>query len=374
VKFQRTMPRFTLPVASAHVMGDQPAFDLRTSAADEAVNYALTLPGPVAATGGEIDVLVDLTGVQAQWQSSDGQTTWNGWLPHLDLTAARGFTAASTEHQQAFQLTKRKGTLTVSGQLDLWCLLHPAVQPESKLDYEYPPERVTVVLKADSKLGLKLGTNLVNTGEREARITIQPKENHWLPLEVALETGGADPRLDVSWFTAKDPRPRPLPLRRVLLPWAKPYLAVAMAKSTPEIAGGNWLNGKRLFFGDQATCYKCHTIRGEGGNIGADLSNLIYRDYASVLRDITEPSTAINPEHIAYSVQLQDGEVETGVLLSNNDREIVLGQVNGKNLSLPKAKVANMKASAISLMPEGLLKNLTEQQQRDLLTFMLTIQ
>jgi putative heme-binding domain-containing protein len=373
VKYQRTMPRFELPVTSAHVTGDQQAFAISTGSADEAVNYAVMLPGPVAATGGEIDVLTDMTGVQARWDSSDQQTTWSVWLPHFDLTAARSFTAASAEHQQAFQLAQRKGTLTLSGQLDLWSSLHPAVQPESKLDYEYPPERVTVVLKSNSKLRLNLGTNVVNTGEREARITIQPKENHWLPLEVMLETGGGEPRLDVSWFTAEDSRPRPFPLRRVLLPWAKPYIAVAQVNSMPEIDGGNWLNGKRLFFSDQATCYKCHQIRGEGGSIGPNLSNLIFRDYASVLKDINEPGAAINPDHIAYNLQLTDGEVETGVLIKNDSGEVVLGQATGQSLTVPRAKVASLKPSPISLMPENLLKQLSVQEQKDLMTFLLNV-
>ncbi len=132
-------------------------------------------------------------------------------------------------------------------------------------------------------------------------------------------------------------------------------------------------SGKR-FFSEQASCFKCHSIRGEGGTIGADLSNLIYRDYASVLKDINEPSAAINPDHIAYNVQLVDGEGETGVLLKNGADEIVLGQATGKSVNIPKSKVASMKASAISLMPKGLLKGLTEQQQKDLMKFLLTVQ
>ncbi len=149
---------------------------------------------------------------------------------------------------------------------------------------------------------------------------------------------------------------------------------MAVVSHTPEIESASWQHGKEIFFGEQAGCYKCHTIRGEGGKIGADLSNLIYRDYASVFKDITEPSAAINPDHIAYNVQLTDGEVETGVLLENSQEEIVLGQVTSKSLKIPRAKVANMKASAISLMPEGLLKGLAEQQQHDLLRFLLTVQ
>jgi putative heme-binding domain-containing protein len=72
-------------------------------------------------------------------------------------------------------------------------------------------------------------------------------------------------------------------------------------------------------------------------------------------------------------VELKDGNVETGVMIKNNRDEVVLGQVTGKNLTIPKEKVAGMKASAVSLMPEGLLKALDAQQQKDLMTFLLTI-
>jgi len=373
VKNQRTMPRFELPVGSLQTKDNQ-SIILQTSRHTEAVNYAVTLAGAIAGSSSDIDLMAGLNGVEAVWNPSPGAGSASAWLPHLDLLAARGLTSGSSEHDRFFKYLDRRGTLTLRGQLDLFSMLHPAVQPESKLDYVYPDETVTVVLRSNSKLDLKVGTNVVSTGSNKARITIQPGEHRWLPLEVTLSTGGDRAQLDVSWFTAEDPKPRPLPIRRVLLPWAQPYLAVAAASHTPELESGRWHRGRELFFGDQATCYKCHTIRGEGGNIGADLSNLIYRDYASVLRDITEPSAAINPEHIAYNVQLQDGEIETGVLLSNNDSEIVLGQVTGKSLRLPKAKVAGMRASAVSLMPEGLLKGLSEQQQKDLLTFLLTIQ
>jgi len=59
----------------------------------------------------------------------------SGWLPHLDLTAAGSFTAASGEHAHLFQLLNKQGTLTMRAQLDLWNMLRPATQPGSKLDF-----------------------------------------------------------------------------------------------------------------------------------------------------------------------------------------------------------------------------------------------
>ena len=67
-----------------------------------------------------------------------------------------------------------------------------------------------------------------------------------------------------------------------------------------------------MFYGEQAQCGKCHSVQGRGGWIGPDLSNLVHRDYTSVLRDITLPSFAINPDHGAFNVVLDDGRLLTG--------------------------------------------------------------
>jgi putative heme-binding domain-containing protein len=142
-------------------------------------------------------------------------------------------------------------------------------------------------------------------------------------------------------------------------------------RQIPEIAGGNWQRGKKIFYSEQPGCFKCHQVAGEGGKIGPDLSNLIYRDYASVLKDIVEPSAAINPDHLAYNVELTDGGVETGVILSDSPEKLVLGQVTGRSIEIDRTKIVRAKPSAVSLMPEGLLKGFSAQQQRDLLTFLL---
>ncbi|MEY2427614.1 MAG: hypothetical protein QOJ40_499, partial [Verrucomicrobiota bacterium] len=379
VKNQRTMPRFELPVLSVSMDPDKRSLVLQTSPRTEAVNYAITLPerrrvmkGNELPQESATDLLTDLTGVEASWRDSPEKSKWMGWLPHLDLKAARGFSSASEEHQRLFKLLRKPGTLRLRAQLDLWQMLRAATQPDSKLEFEYPPESVTVVLKAGSKLDLQTSAKFTRVSSGEARVMVEPEKDHWLPLDITLTTGQYESSLEVSWFTSEDPRPRALPLRRILLPWARPNVAIALARQIPEIASGDWQRGKKIFFSEQAACSKCHQVGGEGGKIGPDLSNLLFRDYASVVRDIIEPSAAINPDHIAYNVELKDGLTETGVLLHNNDDQVVLGQVTGKEITIPKTNVLSMKPSAVSLMPEGLLKALDTQQQRDLMTFLLT--
>lgn len=371
VERQLLAPRYKLPVLSAGIASGGWAVTLRTVPCADAVPYAITLPSSMQ----DIDVLADLTGVEAEWRDAHGKTRWSGWLPHPDLSVARAFTSASEEHRRLFDLLETRGTLLLRGQLDLWSMLHPAIQPGEKLSFTYPPEVVTVTLRSAGKMKVKTGGPVKRTGSGECQITVTPQEGQWTPLDIILDTGRAHPNLEVSWFTAEDPRPRSLPLRRILLPWARPATdepLPAMERLIPEISGGNWQVGRKLFFSEQPGCFKCHQAGGEGGKIGPDLSNLIYRDYASVLKDIVEPSAAINPDHLAYNVELADGGLETGVIVSETADEITLGQVTGKSLEISRKRIAQVKPSAVSLMPEGLLKGLSAQQQRDLLTFLLT--
>ena len=80
-----------------------------------------------------------------------------------------------------------------------------------------------------------------------------------------------------------------------------------MPEVEAQIAGGDYERGRELFFGERLKCSTCHRIRGEGAIVGPDLSNLAHRDAATVLRDIQDPSVAINPDYVAYNVATRDG-------------------------------------------------------------------
>ncbi|HVV00333.1 MAG TPA: ThuA domain-containing protein, partial [Verrucomicrobiae bacterium] len=134
---------------------------------------------------------------------------------------------------------------------------------------------------------------------------------------------------------------------------------------------GDFERGRALFFGEQLKCYTCHRIRGEGGTVGPDLSNLVAKDPASVLRDIKEPSASINPDYVAYHVSLKDGSDMTGFVRSQNEHLLGIVGTDGKTKLVPRNQVEQLVPSSVSLMPEGLLTALKRAQVRDLLTFLL---
>src|SRR5262249_3172810 len=144
------------------------------------------------------------------------------------------------------------------------------------------------------------------------------------------------PALKVAYITNEDSRPRPLPLQRFLMPWAPTSTAKTgdvVQQIPPDLKGGDWSRGKQIFFSEEASCSRCHMVGGQGGKIGPDLSNLIHRDYDSVLRDIRQPSAAINPDYITHLVELKNGKLLTGVLRTV-DGKLVVGDQQGKEYPL----------------------------------------
>lgn len=375
VHTQRTTPRFDLPVHSAQVTADRRTLILATAPQRAAHTYALRLPGlgrpgKANAPAGELpqhpDIDLDYTlgGVQATWEPTGGGSAWSGWLPHLDLAVARALTEGSAVHEQLWQALAQPGTLTLRTHLHLADMLRPPVQPGSRLDHEWPAETVTLSFTTT-------GTLVVN-GEPRKQLVVTPRPNVPEPVEIRLTATQGSPTLHVAFHTAEDARPRALPLRRFLLPWAQTTWdeAAPVARRIPELEGGSWARGRKLFFGDEAGCSRCHRIHGQGGITGPDLSNLLLRDHASVLRDIAEPSFAINPDYISHLVALKDGRVLTGPVRTEEGR-LRIGDEKGQAVVVPRDLVEEMHPSTRSIMPEGLVKLLGPDRLRDLMTFLL---
>ena len=382
---QLATPRFELPILSAQISTDSRSLLLATAPHPEAVSYALTLPAPMQPAGqppamlpqvAEIDLGYDLSGVDVQWKPELGQGGWSGWLPHPNLAVSREFTAGSADHDRLWKSISTPGRITLRSRLNLWQLLRPAVQPGSTPGYQLPEEDVTLTVTASGPLSVSSTAECTNLGadrdgKYRTKLRVKPREREWLPLEISMPTGAA-PFLDVTWETAEDDRPRALPLRRVLLPWATVDQTTELAqREIPELKGGDWGRGRDLFYGAEAKCATCHKVGGRGGEIGPDLSNLIHRDYASVYRDIHTPSVAINPDYIAHSVALKDGRVLQGTLRTEGER-LIVGDTEGKQVAVARADVEAMSASSVSIMPEGLDVSIGPEKLRDLLTFLLT--
>ena len=383
---QARTPRFELPVLGLGVTADRRELILATPPQSLAVGGAITLPGmgrPAASPGGElaqvpeVDLAYDLSGVMADWTAADGHTAWSGWLPHVDLAVARTFTAASATHEGLWGVCRQPGKLHLAGALRLAQMLRPAVQPGSKIDYELPAEQVTVTFTAAVDLQVQgpagpLETKRDGAGRRSAEFTVVPTADALVPFDVVLTTGPGADELTITYHTQEDGRERAIPAHRLLPAWARlnPDTAPAV-RELPELAGGSWARGRRVFLSAEAGCAKCHALHGAGGSVGPNLSNLSQRDYASVLRDIAQPSFSINPDYITQVVALADGRVLQGVVRTVGNR-VQIADSAGQLATVDRSEIDTMTASAMSIMPQGLPQLLGPEKLGDLLTFLLT--
>jgi putative heme-binding domain-containing protein len=388
VAAQLAQPRMTLRTQGVSLAPDRRSLFIQTDQQLEPVSYAVTLPGlgrpdrpnparkelPQAA---EIDLAFDLCGCAVQWSSASGADSWSGWLPSPDLAVSRALTARSSEHNALWQRLEQPGTLLIRTQLRLTDLLRPAVQPGSEIDDRLPPEKATIHFRARGKLSVTSTAgdcqpSAAPGGLRQLALRVATTAAH-VPVVITLETGpGA--LLEMDYKTDEDSRLRALSLSRIFVPWAslETNSRLEQGRAVPlALEGGDLKRGREIFHSDSAQCSKCHAVRGAGGKIGPDLSNLVERDYDSVLRDIVQPSVAINPDYVTYSVALADGRVFSGTVRTEG-KWLHIGNEKGEESVVERADVEQMKPQAISIMPEGLPKVLGPERMRDLLTFLLT--
>ena len=393
VQRQMSTPRFDHNVTGVQVSPDRRTLLIDTGRHIAEQHYAVTLRGFAKEHGAiagdaktlpqipDTDLHYSLHGVTARLESAS-QESFETWLPHIDLNVARELTQGSAAHDAFHTRLQRATSLTLQTLVDVKQMLQPAVQPGSALDHEYPPEKVTVVIQSRHALevtgrGAIKTTSRSDNGSFVCELEVDTASVSRLPLKIRVRREASDQPLDVgiSWHTGLDTTPRAFALNRFIVPWAETLPTSEDAESDnesvpEELAGGSWGRGRKVFFGGTANCSKCHTIHGEGGQVGPDLTNLRHRDYHSVLRDIKEPNFAINPDHLSYSVLLNSGQVLTG-LIKHEPGKLIVGTTEGKWIEVDQDEVDEVVASGVSIMPTGIDKQLRVEQMKDLLTFLV---
>jgi putative heme-binding domain-containing protein len=73
---------------------------------------------------------------------------------------------------------------------------------------------------------------------------------------------------------------------------------------------------------------------------------------------------------VNQTVTTKDGRTLSGFLTSQDGSVVVLRGLDGQDVSLPRADIREIKASSTSLMPEGLLTGLKDQELRDFFAYL----
>jgi putative membrane-bound dehydrogenase-like protein len=130
---------------------------------------------------------------------------------------------------------------------------------------------------------------------------------------------------------------------------------------------GDPVRGRELF---RQHCGTCHTLFGEGNTIGPDLTSAERKNLDFLLLNIVDPSAVQRLEYANQIVTTTDGRTLVGILVAEGPEAITL--VNARNVRtvIPRRQIEEIRPSPVSLMPEGILDQLDDQQVRDLFSYL----
>lgn len=122
------------------------------------------------------------------------------------------------------------------------------------------------------------------------------------------------------------------------------------------------------------TCAACHTLYGDGGQVGPDLtgSNRANLDY--ILLNSVDPSYDVPDAYRTVSVLTVDGRSVNGVLAEEDSRRIILKTPEQPRVVIAKEDIEQRKISPKSMMPEGQLDQMMPQEVLDLIKYLRTTQ
>lgn len=134
---------------------------------------------------------------------------------------------------------------------------------------------------------------------------------------------------------------------------------------------GSPLAGQELFHGAPA-CGKCHRMFDRGGDIGPDLTSYNRADLGRMLLALVHPSAEIREGYEVHTVLTADGRMLSGFKVEDTDQLLVLRGADGQTQTISKDEVDDVFPNEQSLMPEGLVDALTDNEIRDLFAFLLS--
>jgi putative membrane-bound dehydrogenase-like protein len=130
----------------------------------------------------------------------------------------------------------------------------------------------------------------------------------------------------------------------------------------------------RVVFNTTGTCNKCHIVNGIGREIGPNLSEIGKKlSRQAMFESILYPSAGISHNYESYAVVTTNGEVLTGLIVSETGDEITLKDSNALTRTIKKSDIEEKKKQQVSLMPADLQKLITVQELVDIIDYLQTL-
>jgi putative heme-binding domain-containing protein len=130
---------------------------------------------------------------------------------------------------------------------------------------------------------------------------------------------------------------------------------------------GNPHRGQRVF---RNVCGQCHSIYGDGGKVGPDITANGRASFEQLLSNVFDPSLVIGPAYQVTTVVTKDGRNLTGLIAEDNEQRVVIRMPGEGEETVPRNNVKYLRVSRLSMMPEGLEGLMAREDLSDLFAFL----
>ncbi len=139
-----------------------------------------------------------------------------------------------------------------------------------------------------------------------------------------------------------------------------------------SVGSRNFDQGKQIYAA--VLCSRCHSIQGEGGDIGPDLTQLGTRfSNKDMLEAILMPDKAVSDQYASTIFTLKNGQSIVGRLVNEDKANYTISQnpfASDQVRKIAKSTVASKKYSTVSIMLPGLINSLNPNELRDLMAYL----
>ncbi len=119
-------------------------------------------------------------------------------------------------------------------------------------------------------------------------------------------------------------------------------------------------------------CANCHRVDGVGHEVGPSLASFRNRGAEALMTNVIDPNREINPQFVAYAASLVDGRQVVGMIDGETAASVTLRQAEGKTETLRRGDLDELRSTGVSLMPEGLEREITVDQMADLIAYLMS--
>jgi putative heme-binding domain-containing protein len=121
-------------------------------------------------------------------------------------------------------------------------------------------------------------------------------------------------------------------------------------------------------------CAACHQVGGQGAKIGPQLDGIGARGLDRLLEDVLDPNRNVDQAFRLTTLELENGQVVSGLLLREEGEVLVLADAQGKEVRVRKADVAQRSTSQMSPMPANFAEQVSQADFYNLLAYLLAQQ